>query len=115
MHRVAMAGKTMTEVFEQYYQGMLYCFPMKDVNFVEILNNQGFLPAHMQATLESLDKSIERASYFLDYFIKPDLDVCFDKLLTVMIESGYDNLRDLATKMKSELFVDNNTQPPGNY
>ena len=107
-----MAGKA---VFEHFYQAMIYSMPMKDANFVEVLNNQGLLPAHIQATLQSLDKSIERASYFLDHVIKLDLDGCFDKLLTVMMESDYDNMRDLAAKMKSELLVNGSKQTSGNY
>lgn len=104
-----MAGKTVTEVFEHYYQGMLHSLPMNNANFLVVLNEQGLLPVHVQSFLETLDESIERASYLLDHVIKPDIDVCFNKLLTIMAGSDFDNMRDLATKIKFEM-LENDTE-----
>ena len=107
----------MTEVFEHYYQAMIYSLPMKDASFLDVLNKNDLLPAHIKSALESLDKSIERASYFLDNVIKPELcdsaHACFSKLLTVMIEWGYDNMEDLANKLKSKMPVDCSKQLTG--
>ena len=100
-----MAKTTVVEVFIHYYQALESTLPMKQEEFVMKLQQHNLLPPDTKATLASLHTSRERASYFLNHIIKPELDthICFDELLTVMIKAGYDDMKELGTKVRSEL------------
>ncbi|XP_065891699.1 uncharacterized protein [Dysidea avara] len=103
-----MESTSAVNILERYYQGIMYSLPMRDVEFLGKLQNRNLLPKAIEDILESLDKSTERASYFLDNVIKPELQndsthTCLDVLLEIMMDSGYDNMVELATKVKSEL------------
>jgi len=99
------------EVLEKFYQAIISFLPMRDRGFIATLQKENLLPYHTQSSLQSMSTSKEMASYFLDNIIKPELMKgvlsSYYKLLTVMMESSNDNLKVLATVIKSELVVDN--------
>jgi len=101
-----MAKRSALELFEHYYQGLIFSLPMKDVNFMEDLCKNNLLDEDIKLNLETLSERKERTSYFLDNIIKPELVVgnntCFTNLLTVMKNSNYDNVKDLATQIETE-------------
>ena len=101
-----MAKKSALELFEHYYQALIYSLPIKDDSFLENLFKHDLLPGNNRQTLEALSTHKQRTSHFLDNIIKPGLlvgnDTYFDKLLTVMSSSDYDNAKDLAEQIKTE-------------
>jgi len=110
-----MAKKSATEVFEHYYHAIVSTLPMKNYGFMKNLEANNLLPSHIKDSLETLITITEKAAYFLDNTIKAELSynihTCFDKLLTVMMESDCDDMKDLATRIKSELpYADDSKQ-----
>ena len=101
-----MAKRSSLELFEHYYQGLIYSLPMKDANFMDHLIKHGLVSIDIRKILEGLSAHKERASYFLDNVIKPKIlvgnNTYFDKLLTVMNNSNYDNTKDLAKEIEME-------------
>jgi len=97
-----------SELFEKYYQALVETLPMKAVSFLAQLEEHSLLPTDIMDTLDSLKASAERASYFLDTIIKPGIcdnnNERFNMLLRVMRKSNYDHVRDLAIRIKPELF-----------
>ena len=94
------------KVFENYYQALVSTLPMRDEQFVVKLQKHNLLSdSVIKTTLTSLSTSREKASYFLDYVIKPKLHTgnCFDELLKLMTDSDYEEMQDLGTKVTSEL------------
>ena len=104
-----MAKQSASELFDHYYQGLVHCLPMKNSTFMSQLRQHHLFPEDVSTTLESLTKSAEKASYFLDNVIKPGLNVgvdnCFSTLLTVMMESTLEHLVELAETIKTELDI----------
>ena len=94
------------QLFEQYYENLVYCLPLNDTDFIEDLSKHDLLPENIKIQLEKQSKHKERASYFLDNVIKPGLidgdNTCFVSLLTVMKNSQYDSLKDIAVLMESQ-------------
>ena len=105
-----MAKKLATELFEQYYKTLIYLLPMKDATFIDELLENDLLTGDLKIKLESLAVHNQRASYFLDYVIKPELAVgnsrCFVDLLTIMKSSKHDNVKELAKEIENGLAVD---------
>ena len=101
-----MAKKSALELFEHYYQALISSLPTKDPNFIEDLFKHDLLTEDIKSKLETLSGLQERTSYFLDYVIKPDLvvgsNVYFDKLLNIMKNSNYDNVKELARKVEMD-------------
>ena len=99
-----MAKRSAYELFEHYHQTLSFLLPMKDASFVEDLIKHDLFTSGFK--LESLSISKERASYLLDNVIKSELvlgyNKCFVDLLTVMSNSKYDNVKDLAKQIESE-------------
>ena len=106
---VVMAKRSATELFEQYYTGLLFSLPVKDTDFLDELLKHDLLTRDLHSKLESLTVHYERSLCFLDNVIKPGLadgnSRCFVKLLTIMKYSKHDNVKDLATKIKEEMAV----------
>ena len=102
-----MDKKSALDLFEHYYQGLI-SLPLKDNNFMEDLFKHDLLSENIKHRLETFNECKDRTSYFLDNIIKATLAVgdkrCFGDLLTVM--NKYDNVKDLATQIKSEYYVD---------
>ena len=110
-----MAKKTVTEVFEHYYQAIVSTLPMKNCSFVANLKAKNLLPSNIEDFLETLSTTTEKSAYFLDNIIKPELNnhTFFDKLLTAMMESGYDDMKDMAIRIESELLSVNTNRSAG--
>ena len=94
------------QLFEQHYQNLVCSLPLKDTDFIEDLSKHDLLPENIKIQLEKQSKHKERASYFLDNVIKPGLIVgdntCFVSLLTVMKNSHYDSVKDIAVLVESQ-------------
>ena len=105
-----MAKRSVLELVERYYQCLIFSLPMKDDKFMEELFRHDLLPEDAKHKLEELPDRKDRTSYFLDNVIKARLAVnnktCFVNLLTVMNNSKYDNVIDLAKQILSEYDVD---------
>ena len=80
---------------------------MKDITFLEVLKQKGLLPDDVRSSLEQMDETTERSSYFLERMIKTafddDNDSHFINLLAAMMESSCDNVKDLAIEMLKEI------------
>ena len=107
-----MAKTSAKELFEFYNQGLLVCLPMKDITFLEVLKRRNLLPDDVKSSLIQMDKTIERSSYFLEKIIRTGFDngsdSHFTSLLAAMIESKYENVKDLAIEIQNKLGVDSN-------
>ena len=105
-----MAKRSALDLFEYYYQALIFSLPMKDDSFMEDLTHHDLLIGGFKVKLEALSINRERSSYFLDNVIKAGLAVgdktCFVNLLTVMNNSKYDHVKDLAKQIESEYDVD---------
>ena len=105
-----MAKTSALELFEHYYQALIFLLPMKDDNFMEELCKHDLLTEDVKHELEKLSERRSITSYFLDNVIRAGLAVgdkkCFDNLLTVMNNSKYDHVKDLAKQIESEYDVD---------
>ena len=104
-----MAKKSALELFDNYHQIFIFSLPMKDNNFIEELFNHDLLSEDIKHKLEELPECKDRTSYFLDNVMKARLAVgdktCFNNLLTVMNDSKYDHVKDLAKQLVSEFDV----------
>ena len=102
------AKRSSIELFEHYHQTLIFSLPMKNAKFLDELYKHGLVFEDLN--LESLGTCNERASYFLDKIIKPTLEDCdntnFVKLLTVMKNSSYDHVKDLAEQIEKEFHID---------
>ena len=80
---------------------------MKDRKFLEVLKRNMLLPDKVKNSLEQMDRAIERSSYFLEKIVKAGFDKgdnsCLTNLLAAMIESNYDNVKDLGIEIQSKL------------
>ena len=98
---------TIQKVFETFYHGIISLLPMRDSDFISQLQKSNLLPAHVETTLKSLHSSKEKASYFLDCVIKPELHDNIhnklDQLLTLMMDDNDDDIKEFAKKVTAEL------------
>ena len=82
----------------------MVCLPIKDKTFLEVLKRNMLLPDEVKNSLEQMDRTIERSSYFLEKMIKAGFDKgdnsCLTNLLAAMIESSYDNVKDLGIEIQ---------------
>ena len=103
---IVMPKRSALELLEHYNQALIFSLPIKDRNFIEDLTKHDLLTGSFKANLEALSMNRERVSYFLDNAIKARLIVgdktCFVNLLTVMNNSKYDSVKDLAKQIESE-------------
>jgi len=95
------------QVFQYHSPSLIQCLPMDDAVFITTLHSNDLLPGNLKATVQSQPTSVDKALKFLDWAIEPFLKsnnvMPFYKLLTVMQTSDNDNIRRLATTIKSEL------------
>jgi len=98
---------TLLEVFETYYHGMISLLPMREPHFILQLQSSSLLPTQVETILQSLRSSKEKASYFLDNVIKPELHDNvhnkLDQLLTLMMDDNNDDIKQFANKVKVEI------------
>ena len=82
---------------------------MENKVFLAELRKHGLLPEDINTKIGSLTKSLERASYFLDSVIKPELCnnnvLNLHKLLNIMKESELGNVKELTFIIKSKLIL----------
>ena len=109
---IVMAKRSLFQLFEHHCQGLIHSLPLNNTDFIEDLSKCDLLPEDIKQKLEELPERKDRTSYFLDYVIKARLEdgdkTCFFNLLTVMNNSKYDNVKDLAKQIESEYDVDAN-------
>ena len=96
------------ELFHHCYQNLVHSLPMENETFITELKKHGLLSEDISTKMVS-KTSVERASYFLDNVIKPDLCnnhvLSFNKLLKIMKESELENVKELTITIKSELIL----------
>ena len=103
-----MAEKFVSKVFTSYYSSLMQVLPMSDLNFIETLCRCKLLTENVKLDLQTMTKSTEKASYFLDNSIKPGLDdKKFLKLLTAMKNSDHETVKDLAYELQVKLLLEN--------
>ena len=102
--------RSANEVFQDYFQAMMFSLPMTDARFLDDLYKHISIHKTFKSNLESLTVRKERTSYFLDHIMKPQISVgdntSFVKLLTVMKTCDYDNVKDLAEEMEAKCTLD---------
>ena len=102
-----MAQKSHMEVYKKYSKKLVTCLPMNDDLFITELSTFGLLPGDTEGQLRGLATPAAKASYLLNYVIKPALCIddtsSFDNLLLVMEQCGYDHVKNLAGKIKSKI------------
>ena len=80
---------------------------MEDGCFLAKLTEHNLLPGDTKDKVKSKTTQADMAEYFISHIITPALEVgsteCLDKLLLVMGESGYDHVKKLSCKIKSEI------------
>ena len=112
-----MAQEQLIEVYKKYTEKLVKCLPMDDTLFVTKLSHHNLLPGDTHNHLKKAATQPDKASYFLDHVIKPALDIddtsSFDNLLSVMDQCGYTHVKTLASKIKSEIKM--NDSEPGSY
>ena len=94
-------------VFKDYYPKLVKTLPMDDAIFMAELFSHSLLPDDLKDYVESQPTSAKKASSFLDRMIKPTVTSGvggnFDVLLTVMEDSEYQNVNDLAKLIRTSL------------
>ena len=94
------------KLFEKYNQGLIAPLPMKDVAFLDVLQEKNILSDDMRHSLEQFSETCKRSSYFLENIIKEGFDrgddSCFTDLLAAMKENSYDNVKDLALQIQEK-------------
>ena len=95
------------EIFQYHYLELIRSLPMNDDIFLGKLYMNKLLPHNCKAIIESLHTPVERAAKFLDNIIKPSVEnnviTRFNVLLTVMMESDDDAIKELAKRINSML------------
>ena len=96
-----------SEVFTEFYHKLVVTLPMNDVTFTAQLVSNYLLPGDLSDQVKSLATQSDKASHLLDYVIKPAVTIgfnrSFNKLLNVMEDSEYCNVKELAVKIRSKL------------
>ena len=96
-----------SEVFKFFYVRLVKRLPMDDTLFRAELFAADLLPGNLKETVESKPTKSDKAAYFLDHVIKPNV-ICddsssFDKLLDVMEDSEYPDMQKLAELIRIKL------------
>ena len=104
-----MAETFASKLITSNYSSLMQVLPMSDPNFVEILCRCELLTKNVKLDLQTMTKSIEKASYFLDNLLKPGLDdeKIFKLLLTAMKSSDDETVKDLAYDLQVKLLLKN--------
>ena len=98
---------TSTQVFQQFYCKLVKTLPMYNLMFIAELYRDGLLPGDLKSQLKSEKTSADKAVLFLDSVIEPrvtsDGGSSFDKLLHVMEDSEYQQVKELAEQIRISL------------
>ena len=80
---------------------------MDDALFSAELFTCDLLPGNLEQQIKAEKTPVDKAKCFLDHRIKTDISIddstSFDKLLNVMEDSSYDNLKVLAEEIKTAI------------
>ena len=92
--------------FESYYSDLVRFLYMDDANFILTLQKHELLNDDIQDALHSMSKTLEKASYFLENVMKPEINYeKFQKLLSAMKKSSHDNVIDFAYRLQLQLIL----------
>ena len=94
------------EVFKQFFAKLAKSLPMDDPIFIAELFAHDLLPGDHYDQVESLGTRAKKATHFLHNVIRPSIitDVGrFSKLLDIMEDSEYCNVKELAQQIRSKL------------
>ena len=109
LHSVLSLSPEMStsEVFKQFYSELVKTLPMNDAIFIAELYSCDLLSVDLKEHIESQTTKGRKAMYFLDHVIKPsvtsDGDSSFDKLLNVMEDSEYQDVKELAEQIRTSV------------
>ena len=82
---------------------------MDDVTFIAKLRASAILPTYLKVKIKSMPTSAEKANYFLDQVILPNVNddhSNLDTLLSVMENFGYPLLNKLAVEIGRCLYTE---------
>ena len=88
-------------VIEKFYVQLVKYLPMDDAEFRASLKTAGLLPGNLKQVIASKPTRADKAECLLDDGINNDID-SFSKLLTVMGNSDYDQLKLLVNEIRGE-------------
>ena len=96
------------DVFRKFYSKLVETLPLNDATFVAMLYSRHLLSRELKNQLNLSDKtSAVKATIFLDSVIEPSVisgvGSSFDELLTVMKDSEYQCMKELAEQIKTSL------------
>ena len=100
---------TMThkEAYDYFLEKLVKCLRMNDTLFIAELSQKKLLPGDTKSKIEALPTAAKKAEHLLDNVIKPALDIdnhsSFDRLLSVMENCDYDDVKELAYKIKLKI------------
>ena len=96
-----------SEVFKEFYSKLVKILPMNDALFIAELYSRGLLPDDAKEHVQSLPTTANKAMYFLDHVIKPNVTIgvgsSFDQLLNVMEDSQDQCVKELAKLIRTSL------------
>jgi len=98
------SSQNFLNIIVKYSPQLLETLPMDDAIFIAKLRSAGLLPGNLKAELKSLKTSADKADYFLDCVILPNISVTqtnFHKFIKVMEECSYDAVSTLARDIKN--------------
>ena len=100
-------------VFQQFYGKLVKTLPMDDAMFTAELFANDLLPGNLKNQLKLVHRtSADKAVLFLDSVIEPsvtgDGGSSFDKLLHVMEDSEYQNVKELVIQIRTSLLESHN-------
>ena len=98
------------EAFKCHYLELINLLPMNDDVFLGKLYTNNLLPLNLKAVIKALPTPVEKVSKFLDDVIKPSVEnniiTRFNLLLTVMMDSNDDAIKELAQRISFMLNQD---------
>ena len=95
-----------SEVFKQFFAKLAKSLPMDDPIFIAELFSHDLLPGDHYDQVKSLGTRAEKATHFLHSVIRPSFITeisRFNKLLDIMEDSEYCNVKELAQQIRSKL------------
>ena len=94
------------KVYDNHLDALVKCLPMDDSCFIVKLPSY-LLPKDTKDQIKAIPLKADKSLYFLNTVIKPSLEIgdasTFDALIYVMQNSGYDNVKMVADKIKFEI------------
>ena len=97
-----MAVRMAESAFQNFYPKLLKVLPINSI--LTDFYSHGLLPGDHKANIDALDTQKRKAEYFLDYIIKPGIEVGytgqFDKMLKVMETSDDPAVKFVAEEIR---------------